>query len=274
MRKGRLLIALAIVVMGLISYWSSKSYNPFTGETQHIALTTDQEIAMGLQSAPQMAEQFGGPYRDPRVQAFVQGVGEKLVASSVAAQSPYQFSFTVLEDPQTVNAFALPGGPIFITVALLQRLENEAQLAGVLGHEIGHVIGRHSAEHIAKSNLAGSIVQAVGVAASDGYSGGGQGAAAIANMVAQMVNLKYGREDELESDSLGIDISASAGYNPEAMIRVMEILAEASGGAGRQPEFLASHPDPGNRIEMIRQKLAQKFPGGVPATLTMGETFE
>ncbi|MFN7961163.1 MAG: M48 family metalloprotease [Thermoanaerobaculia bacterium] len=273
MRRPRLLIALGIVVMGLITYWQTRSVNPVTGKVQHIALTTDQEIALGLQSAPGMAQQFGGLDPDDRAQAFVTALGTKLVRSTVASSTPYQFSFHVLADDATVNAFALPGGPVFITHALLARLENEAQVAGVLGHEIGHVIGRHSAQQIAKSNLAESLVRAIGVAASDDQ-GNGRGAAALAGAIAQMVQMKYGRQDELESDTIGVKLMSDSGYDPRAMVRVMDILREATGGGQRQPEFMSTHPDPGNRQELIEATIEKLFPGGVPSNLTLGQVFQ
>ena len=271
MRRGRLLIALAVAAIGLFTYWSSREENPITGEMQAIALSPEQEIVLGLQSAPEMAAEFGGLDPDESIQADLREIGNKLVQNSAASGTPYQFRFAVLADPQTVNAFALPGGPVFITRALLDRLENEAQLAGVLGHEIGHVIGRHSSEQIAKSQLAQSLVTAVGVAGAD--AGGGQGAAQMAQMVAQMVQMKYGRGDELQSDQLGIRSMAQSGYDPRAMIRVMEILAEASGGS-RQPEFMSSHPDPGNRVQLIEAEIAKLYPNGVPPELTLGRPVQ
>lgn len=269
MKRSRLVIGLVMAAVALLGYYGSREVNPVTGETQHIALSQEQEIALGLQSAPAMAGEFGGLDPDPEVQADVESVGQRIVSQSVAGKTPYKFRFQVLADAQTVNAFALPGGPIFITRALVDRLENEAQLAGVLGHEVGHVVGRHSAEHLAKNQLAQGLVGAVGVAAS-GEHGDGQQAAAMAAFVAQMVQLKYGRGDELESDALGVGLMSDAQYDPRALIDVMEILARSSGGEGRQPEFLSSHPDPGNRQEGIRSAIAQRFPEGVPADLTLG----
>lgn len=257
-----------MAVVGLVSYYGYRQVNPVTGETQHISLTQDQEVALGLQSAPQMAAEFGGLDPDSDVQSGVSEVGQRIVTRSVAGKTPYQFRFQVLADAETVNAFALPGGPVFITRALLNRLENEAQLAGVLGHEVGHVVGRHSAEQIATSQFAQTLVGAVGVATSNG-EGGGQQAAYLAGFVGQMVQLKYGREDELQADSLGVDLMSEGGYDPRALINVMEILARSSGGS-RQPEFLSSHPDPGDRQEKIREAIAKRFPSGVPADLSLG----
>ncbi len=241
-----------MVGIGLLTYYGSKQMNPITGEQQAIALTPEQEIALGLQSVPEMAAQFGGLDPDRSAQQAVQLVGTRLVQSTVAKQSPYEFQFYALADDQTVNAFALPGGPVFITRALLSRLESEAQLAGVLGHEVGHVLGRHSAERIAKDRLAQSIIGAVGMASDDPYS-----AQQIAGVVANMVQMKYGREDELQSDSLGVELMADAGYDPAALVDVMRILEEASGGQA-PPEYMSSHPNPGNRAELIRTHIERR----------------
>ena len=154
MNKLQLIIAVLVGLFSLFSYFGSSAVNPITGEKQHIAgMTQKDEVAMGLQSAPQMAQQMGGLSQDARARQLVSQVGAKVVAQSVAAKSGYPFRFHTLADPRTVNAFALPGGQVFITMALLSRLETEGQLAGVLGHEVGHVLARHSAEHIAKDQL-------------------------------------------------------------------------------------------------------------------------
>jgi predicted Zn-dependent protease len=271
-RRSRLVIAFVIVIMAVIGYYGSKQVNPITGETQAIALSPEQEVALGVQSAPEMAEQFGGLDPDPAAQAIVDEVGERIVRSSIAARSPYQFQFHVLADPATVNAFALPGGPIFITRALLGRLENEAQLAGILGHEVGHVIGRHAAERLAKDQLAQGLIGAIAVGAADEY-GDGRAAAQLAAMVANVVQMKYGREDEIQSDTLGVRLMGEAGYDPRALIRVMEILEEASGGSERAPEFMSTHPDPGNRRAVIEEAIARRWPGGVPPELSEGRGF-
>ena len=271
MSISRVVIGVVMAAVAGIMYLTNTQVNPVTGEKQRVALSPEQEVALGLQSAPQMAAQFGGLHPDPQVQAYVKQVGKRIVQASGAKQTPYQFDFHVLRDNKTVNAFALPGGQIFITAELLRRLENEAQLAGVLGHEVGHVLGRHSAEHLAKARLTQGLVGAAGVAGSSDQSGG-QAAAMIANMVGQMVTMRFGREDELESDKLGLRIMAEAGYNPESLIRVMEILAASRGGDTSQPEFMSTHPDPGNRTQKIEQEIAVLYPNGIPNNLVLGKT--
>jgi predicted Zn-dependent protease len=272
MRKGRILLGLALAAFALLTYWGMSERNPITGEDQHISLTQEQEIALGLQAAPEMAQQFGGLDPDESVQADITMLGSKLVGESVAERTGYEFRFAVLDDRQTVNAFALPGGPVFITRALLEQLENEGQLAGVLSHEIGHVIGRHSAEQISRSQLIGGLAAAVGVAASD-EADQGRRAAALAAMVGQLAQMRYGRGDELQSDSLGVVIMSEAGYDPRALIVVMDILARASGGAGG-PEFLQTHPNPGNRQAWIQRAIDAEFPDGVPPELTLGRPID
>lgn len=246
--KARIVIGVVIALIAVVSYFLKTDENPVTGEKQKVSLTVDQEIKLGLQSAPEMIAEFGGEYRDKKLQDYVDRVGNKIVQSTEAGRSPYKFDFHLLADANTVNAFALPGGQIFITYALLSRLKTEDQLAGVLGHEIGHVINRHSAEHIAKQELTQGIIQATDIATGD--------PGMISRFVGNMVNMKYGRDDELESDSYGVKYMIEAGYKPEAMIEVMKILKDASGG-GSQPEFMSTHPSPDNRIEKLKEIIAK-----------------
>ena len=256
-RRGigmRTIIGIVIVLIGIITYYSRTTVNPVTGEKQHIGnITEDQETRLGLAAAPEMAAQMGGE-EDPSSakSQTVERIGQFLVANSVAKKSPYKYDFHLLRDPNTVNAFALPGGQVFITRALYDKLDDEASLGGVLGHEIGHVVNRHAAEHMAKGQLGQMIVTGVGVAASDrdhGYSG-----AMLASLVNNMVQLKYGREDESESDAFGLRVMTEAGFDPRAMIDVMKVL-EASSKGGRPPEFMVTHPYPEHRIEAIARWL-------------------
>lgn len=254
---ARLLIALVVALFALVTYFGSSSINPLTGEKQRVALKPEEEIALGLKSAPEMAAQMGGLSTNAEARALAQRVGAKLVRDSFASQSRYRFSFHVLADRRTINAFALPGGPIFITEGLLRQLRTEGELAAVLGHEIGHVIARHSSEHLAKAQLTQSLIGAAVIGTGD-YS-----AAQVGQVVGSLINMRYGRDDELESDALGIRIASEAGYDPRAMIRVMETLAKASSGS-RQPEFFSTHPHPENRQARIRDEIAKRFPSGVP----------
>ena len=213
--KGRIVIAIIIAIIGVITYFSKTETNPITGEKQRVSLSVDQEIQLGLQAAPELIQEMGGEARDSKLNAYIDKVGNRVLSSTEAGKSPFKFEFYLLADNKTVNAFALPGGQVFITMGLYKLLTTEDQLAGVLGHEIGHVINRHGSEHMAKQELTQQLVQATQVA-SGGYDQG-----MIAQYVGQMVNLKYGRDDEIESDKYGVKYLVESGYKPEAMIEVM-----------------------------------------------------
>jgi predicted Zn-dependent protease len=267
MRSSRLIIALILVLIGVVTYLGQRSYNPVTGETQHVSLTKDQEIALGLESAPQMKAEYGGATQDRAAQARVERVGNRLVSRSPAKDSGYRFQFTVLDDNRTVNAFALPGGPVFITEALLRRLSTDGELAGVLGHEMGHVLARHGAEHLASQQLTQALGGAAVIATYDPNNPQRSAqTAAVAQAIGSLVNMRYGRGDELQSDELGVRFMADAGYDPRSMVRVMEILQQANRG-GHPPEFFSTHPNSEHRISTIEAAIKQRFPQGVPAGL-------
>lgn len=251
--KMRLAIGLVLAAVALFSYFGSSDTNPITGEAQRVAMQEEQEVALGLQSMGEMARQFGGVSGNRAGQLALEEIGARLVAAipavyPEASQIPWEFSFTLLDDDATVNAFALPGGPTFMTDALFDRLRAPDEVAGVMGHEIVHVIQRHGSQRMAKQNLMQGLSGAATAAAGD-YSAG-----QIAGFVGNFIGMKYGREQEIQSDLEGLRLMAAAGYDPRGMIRVMEVLQEASGGGGG-PEWASSHPDPGNRIGLIRAEI-------------------
>ena len=254
-----LIIALVMGAFTLFKYYGQSSVNEITGEKQYLSMTPEQEIAMGLQSAPQMAEEFGGLSNNQQATTLVKQVGRRIVQNSAAKQTPYQYDFHLPADQQTINAFALPGGQVFITEALLYRLTTDGQtlnqdmLAGVLGHEVGHVVARHSAERMAQMELAQGLTGAVTMAT---YDPANPNSAHIAQSVANMISLKYGRDQELQSDNLGVRFMMESGYNPENLIAVMEVLKQAA-GPNRTPEFQSSHPDPENRAEKIQAAIEE-----------------
>jgi len=249
--KFRILIGLAIVGFAYLKQCSQKETNPYTGKTQAISLSPQQEVAIGLQQAPSMAQQHGGLHPNTQYQQIVDQIGKKLVDNSIAKQSGYPYEFHLLKDDRTINAFALPGGQIFITYALFSKLVNqngtlnEDMVAGVLGHEIGHVLGKHSNERITSANFWKLLTMGASVGADLG---------SLANSIGQQTLLKNGRGDELESDELGVKLMIDAGYNPEYLINVMQIL-KAAAGPNRVPEFQSTHPDPENRIEKIKEAI-------------------
>lgn len=268
----RLLIAAAIALFAIVSYYGRPGdENQITGAVERVAYTEESdEIALGLQARSELAHQFGGFMRGPHAER-VERIGRELVQAlerdlqGKGRRNPYQFDFHLLADPNTINAFALPGGQVFITAALYQRLETDGQLAGVLGHEIGHVIARHGNKRMAQDQLFTGLATAAGV------GGGDVNSMRMAQMAKQMVSMKYGREDELESDMWGVELCLLAHYDPRAMFEVMRVLDEASGGAGGPPEMLSTHPKPANRIEYIRAVInrvtAERYPEGLPPDL-------
>ena len=262
----RLIIAVVIALITFVGWLLNTSTNPVTGESQRVAgLSPSDEIQFGLAAVPELAAQFGGPVDDQQKQATVETIGRELVGVLPDVYDfdklPWEFSFTLLEDDQIVNAFALPGGPTFITEALFDQLTTEGQLAGVLGHEIGHVLHRHGAERMAKQQLSQGLTQSAVIATGD-YS-----TAQVAAMVGNFVMMSYGREDELECDSEGIKLMVAAGYDPRSMIKVMEVLRAAGGGKGKSPEWASTHPDPDNRVARIEEAIKKLYPDGVPEGL-------
>lgn len=261
----KLMVALALAGFSLFTYFSHSEMNPITNEKQHLTLSPQQEVALGLQAAPEMTSQYGGESQNVQDQQLVDRIGERIVAQSAAHSTPYKFDFHVLADNNTINAFALPGGQIFITNALLHKLKTEGQVAGVLGHEVGHVVARHSAEHMAKQQLTQGLTGAAAIAMYDPNDPSSRNSAAVAAMIGSLVNMRFGRQDELESDRLGVRFLGESGYDPRAMIEVMNVLKQSSRGG--TPEFFSTHPNPENRIEMINRAINERYPNGVPGGL-------
>jgi predicted Zn-dependent protease len=261
-----------IMLFGIIRYMTQTQGNPVTGVAQHLSMTSDQEMMYGLQAAPQMASQMGGavdPRSDPAAREVAR-IGEQLATHSDAAKSPYanNFHYFLLNDDQTVNAFALPGGQIFITRALVVRLENEAELAGVLGHETGHVICRHSAQQMEKGQLGQTIATGIAVGASGDRHGTTE--AAVAMMANQMLQLHYSRDDESQADEFGMKYMSQAGYDPQEMMGVMNVLKKLEAESpGNTPAMLRTHPLATVRIEHVQTLLKQNDYGST-GSLTSG----
>lgn len=256
-RGGSLIVAIIMAIIGAITYFSSSSKNEVTGDVQHISIAPDQEVALGLQAFPEMAQQFGGEITQRAVDDYVEQVGQRIVAKSDAGRGPYKYDFHVLADPETINAFALPGGQVSITVGLLKRLHNEAELAGVLGHEVGHVVARHSAAQLSKQQFAQTLVGAATIASyNPDRPGSSVQNAAIAAAIGQLVSLRFSRNDELEADGLGVRLMKEAGYDTRGMHDLLVILSQEAKG-GRTPEFFSTHPNPANRLTLVDQLIAE-----------------
>jgi predicted Zn-dependent protease len=229
--------------------------NPVTGNSDFVMLSEDSEISIGRANHPKIIAQYGR-YEDEAIQRYVQSIGDKL--AKVSHRKELIYRFTVLDSP-VINAFALPGGYIYITRGLMAYLNSEAELAAVLGHEIGHVTARHGVRQ-----------QSAAQAANIGYTIGsillpelrGAGSQNLFNMLGGALLSGYGREHELESDGLGAEYLARSGYAPKAMLDVIRVLKNQSSFAaaqakqqGREPQgyhgVFASHPDNDTRLKNV-----------------------
>lgn len=246
----KLIAAIVIALTSLFTYCSSSSTNLITGEEQKVSVSYQQEVALGQRALPSLVEQYQGLHQNVAAQEQVDSVGARLI-ESLSSEIPYEFEFHLLNEPKVVNAFALPGGQVCLTAALLKELESVDQLAAILAHEIGHVVARHSAEQLAKRQLANGLTGAAIVATFDPQRSADS--ARMALVLNELVQMKFSREDEMESDLLGLKLLASAGYEPEAMLEVLKILEKS--GAGSSPDFLSTHPSPKNRTKRIRQAI-------------------
>jgi len=235
----------AFAVLLTLGLASGCATNPATGERQLSLIGEGQEIQIGRESDPQIIASMG-LYPDEAVQQYVNQIGQRLAAASERPDLPW--TFRVIDDP-TVNAFAVPGGFIYITRGLLSHMTSEAQLAGVLGHEIGHVTARHSVSQMSRQQLA-QIGLGIGSILSPTIASLGN----IASAGLQVLFLKYGRDHEHQSDELGVRYLRRNNYDPAELAKVMQMLARSSAlqeGSGRVPEWLSTHPDPPNRVANI-----------------------
>jgi predicted Zn-dependent protease len=235
---------------------------PATGEKRYLGFTWQQETEIGKQASQQVAALFG-LYRDPKLERYVTEVGSRVLAASHLRRPgiPEEFSrtpvtFGVLDSP-IINAMALPGGYIYVTRGMLAHLNNEDQLATVLGHEIGHVAARHAARQAWQQQLSQGLLLG-GALLGQGVLGlPAQDILNLGSMAAQMIFLRYSREDELEADKLGGEYSSLAGYDPREVIAFFQTLSRIQEKEGQgMPGFLSTHPDPGDRIQRIRELTA------------------
>lgn len=228
--------------------------NPATGKNDFVLMSEQDEIELGSESHAQIVRQFGGAYEDAALQDYVQRVGERLAVNSHRQELAYRF--TVLDSPQ-VNAFALPGGYVYITRGLLAYLNSEAELAAVLGHEIGHVTARHSVRQISGTRAAriGYTIGSVLIPELGNQIGQG-----LFSVLGGAITSGYGRDHELEADRLGAEYLARSGYDPRAMLKVLEVLKDQelyerqlAEEEGRQPRIyhgvFASHPSSDQRLQ-------------------------
>ena len=234
--------------------------NPATGERQLTLMSEAQEIQMGAQTHPEVLAAFGA-YDDPEWQAYIQELGAKIAATS--ERPDLNWTFTVLDD-SVVNAMALPGGYIYVNRGILAHFNSEAELVSVLGHEIGHVTARHSVEQMSRAQLAQLGLGVAAIASEDfrQYAG-------LASQGLGILFLKFGRDDENQSDALGLRYMTRAGYDPYEMPKVFATLDRVSDSQGLRgtPQWLSTHPDPGNRIANIDARIGKLPPEQLQGTV-------
>ncbi len=253
----------------LLSGCGSAIVNPVTGQTERSVMSESAEVAEGAKGHQEVLKEYGA-YDNPAVQNYVNALGQKLAAQSQRSQ--LKWTFTVLDSPD-INAFALPGGYVYVTRGIMAYMESEADLAGVIGHEIGHVTARHGAQRATRqqdaglgvlaANILGAVLEAKGV------SGAGQLAGQVSQTVAAGYIASYGRDQELQADSLGAEYLSRVRYDPRNMIDVIKVLknqerfaadvAQAEGRpASKGGDWLASHPSNDQRLDTITQ-LANQY---------------
>jgi predicted Zn-dependent protease len=222
--------------------------NPVTGKKEFSLLSDEEAAELGRRAAEETIASVG-LVDDPKMAAYVDAVGQRLARKSELPAARWEFK--VLDDP-AVNAFALPGGHVFVTRGILARMSSEAELASVLGHEIGHVTARHSASQISQQELAG-----LGLGLGSVLLPGVGRFAGLAQLGLGLLFLKYGRDAERQADELGFRYAESAGYDPRAAVELFQMLSREGGRSGRLPEWLATHPNPEHRLESTRERIAK-----------------
>ena len=262
------LICAASLLSALLTGCGSNVVNPVTGQAERSVLSEADEITQGQKAHAEVLKEYG-VLNNPRLQAYVNDLGQRLAKQSHRNQ--LKWTFTVLDSPD-INAFALPGGFVYVTRGILAYMEDEADLAGVIGHEIGHVTARHGAQRATRQQDAGLGVLAASVLGavleSKGVAGAGQTAARVSQTAAAGYIATYGREQELQSDQLGAEYLARSNYDPKNMVNVINVLknqerfaADQAAKAGRAApapnSWLASHPSNDQRLQSITALAAQ-----------------
>lgn len=231
----------------LISALAACAVNPVTGNRELSLVSESQEIQMGQEAAQQVGAQMG-VYPDAGLQRYLDGLGQSIARQSERPNLPW--SFTVIDDP-VVNAFALPGGPIFFTRGILAHMNSEAQLMSVLGHEIGHVTAKHSVSQMSKSQFAQIGLIGAMIIKPELQQFGELGSSALG-----VLFMKFGRDDETQADELGFKYMTNLNYDPSEMAEMFKTLERLGGGSQGTPEWLSTHPDPGNRVAMTRDRIS------------------
>ena len=247
MSKKSLLLILAVS----FCFCTGCAVNPITGEKRLMLIPEQQDFEIGRQYAPEVEKEMGGRIANKGLQNYIDSVGQRIVRVS---HKPYwEYHFVALNH-KSINAFALPGGYVFITEGMLKKLTTEAQLAGILAHEIVHVVARHYAAAASRESGETGIMV---LAARLGGAKVPAGALAAADLARQIIGLRYSRKDEREADLAGLDYMVAAGYNPYGVIESIQMLERED--AARPVEFFSTHPDPQNRLAYLKGRIQTRY---------------
>lgn len=249
MKKIKSIITLSLVAAAVALIWSC-AVNPVTGKKQLMFITEEQEVAMGLQYDPQVISTFG-EYRNDNLLRFLQTKEDEM--GTISHRPGIEYHVKILDSP-VVNAFAVPGGYIYLTRGILAQLNNEAELIGVLGHEMGHITARHSVSQMSKQQF-GSLLLIGGMIVSEEFAQ----YAEYAMQGMQLLFLSFSRDNEREADRLGVEYSSKIGYDAHKMADFFKVLQKMNMEAtqGGVPTFLSTHPDPGDRYNSVNQQATE-----------------
>ncbi len=241
---GKITVWLLALALGCAS---GCAVNPVTGKEDLMFYSPDEDVRLGQKYGPQIEKALGGRFPDENLQSYVNRVGQKL--ARVCHRPDIAYHFAVV-DQEAENAFAVPGGYVYITTGLLEKLNSEAQLAAILGHEIGHVVARDTMAALSRQK----VMTAAMVAALLSSSGD---AARGTSFVTGVLSLQYSRDDEKDADQVGLAYMIQAGYDPHGMIETMRILEELQ--TVRPIEFFSTHPNPENRILYLEERIERRY---------------
>lgn len=241
-----------ILFLPLLLFACIQEIDPLSGKKVYTLLSTEQEIAIGQRVVPSAINENDGLYPDREVQSYIREIGEK-IASVTPRKVDYRF---YVVNSSEINAFALPGGPVFITRGILLKMQKESELAGVLAHELGHINARHHAKFLEKTYGMNMLLNILGIALHDSKYAGA--VMSLAQVSSGLLQLKFSRDQENEADSLGVRFSYQAGYDPEGLISMFnKFKAMERGGT---VEWLRTHPLPDTRIKNVQQMISRQYP--------------
>ncbi len=241
-----------VFLLGLIfCICAGCAVNPITGEEELMLISEDQDVQIGREYAPEVEKQIGGKIKNDALQNYLDSVGQRIVRISHRPDWQYHF---IAVNHSMVNALALPGGYVFVTKGMLEKITTEAQLAALLSHEMVHIVARHSSAAMSRQIGISMLIQGIGAA---GAMPDSEAAYRLTQLAWQLIDLKYSREQEREADLAGMDYMVRAGYNPYGAVELIQMLQDLD--RIRPIEFLSSHPSPENRIMYLTVRAQTRY---------------